>query len=181
MLLGFVQLVVLALFYGNFGLPGAQKIPVAFVEAWVKSKPEEVVRNLSPFPCQALLPSIRTRGARWGCLQQELAGTSLFVHLLWTPSVVPCLSLSLPWGTLRFPSELMEAAEDVESKAFVWQWLKNNSFYGNTVITGTLPINVAIENLPVKITSSTKVTSSTVGMAIRYMHTILFRQHQPFS
>lgn len=75
----------------------------------------------------------------------------------------------------------MEAAEDVESKAFVWQWLKNNSFYGNTVITGTLPINVAIENLPVKITSSTKVTSSTVGMAIRYMHTILFRQHQPFS
>lgn len=54
----------------------------------------------------------------------------------------------------------------MQSEALAWRWFKNNSFYWNTVITGTLSGNVTIENLPVKVTSSIKVTSSTVGMEI---------------
>lgn len=67
---------------------------------------------------------------------------------------------------MRFPSQLTGVAEDMQSEALAWRWFKNNSFYWNTVITGTLSGNVTIENLPVKVTSSIKVTSSTVGMEI---------------
>lgn len=69
-------------------------------------------------------------------------------------------------GTMCFPSQLTGVAEDMQSKAIAWHWLKNNSFYWNIVITGTLSGNVTIENLPVKVTSSIKVASSTVGMVI---------------
>lgn len=84
-------------------------------------------------------------------------------------SVLPlhCHISSLPsQGTMRFPSQLTGVAEDMQSEALAWRWFKNNSFYWNTVITGTLSGNVTIENLPVKVTSSIKVTSSTVGMEI---------------
>jgi len=104
--------------------------------------------------------------------QGKPAGTS--AGALCASSALLRFKLSLPRGTLHFPTEQMGVAEHVESKALAWHWFKNNSFYANTVITGTLSVNVVIENIPVQATSSIKITSSTVGMVIRHMNTIFF-------